>query len=104
MRQHFIGESVQPSPEHIESGALSRGEPPLPRAFHWRREQLVVREVLRTWRSTKNDRGDTYLERHWYEIALEDGRVAVIYFDRAARRGRPQWWLYSVTSSDNSAS
>ncbi len=103
-RRHFVGEAIQPSAQHVDTGAPSRGEPPLPRGFTWRREQLSVREVLRTWRSTKNDRGDTYLERHWYEVALEDGRVAVIYFDRSARRGHPRWWLYSVTSSESSAS
>lgn len=51
---------------------------------------------MRSWRSTNTDRGDTYLARHWYELTLIDGRTAVVYYDRKARRGKPAWWLYTL--------
>ena len=92
----FVSEALAASAETIDTGGLSRGEPPLPNAFDWRDERLEVREVLRTWRSTNTDRGDTYLARHWFELALADGRTAVVYFDRKAHRGQARWWLYTI--------
>jgi len=47
----------------------------------------------------KMDRGETYLARHWYELALAGGRRAVVYFDRHARRGQSRWWLYTIEAS-----
>ena len=92
----FVSEALTASAVTVETGGLSRGEPPLPNAFGWRGERLEVREVVRAWRSTNTDRGDTYLARHWFEIALADGRTAVVYFDRKAHRGQPRWWLYTI--------
>ncbi|MDQ6925384.1 MAG: DUF6504 family protein [Candidatus Eremiobacteraeota bacterium] len=93
----FFSEALTASAECVDTGALSRGEPPLPKEFGWRGERLVVRDVVRTWRSTNTDRGDTYLARHWFELALNDGRAAVLYFDRKSRRDQPRWWLYTLT-------
>lgn len=93
----FVSQALTASADTIDTGGLSRGEPPLPKDFAWRGDRLVVRDVLRTWRSTTTDRGDTYLARHWYELALADGRTAVVYFDRKAHRGRARWWLYTIT-------
>ena len=94
----FVSEALAPSAECVETGGLSRGEPPLPKEFGWRDERLAVREIVRTWRSTNTDRGDTYLARHWFEIALDDGRTAVVYFDRKAQRDRARWWLYTISA------
>lgn len=52
--------------------------------------------VLRRWRSTKSDRGDAYLKRHWFELETDNGAKLEVYFDREARRGTPQWWLYTI--------
>ncbi|HEY0613806.1 MAG TPA: DUF6504 family protein [Candidatus Elarobacter sp.] len=95
----FVSEALAPSAECIDTGALSRGEPPLPREFGWRGERLVVGTVRRTWRSTTTDRGDVYLARHWFEVLLADGRSAVLYFDRKSRRDRPHWWLYTIEAA-----
>ena len=67
----------------------------MPHAFAWRDEILIVREVRANWRSTTVDRGDAYLARLWYDLQLEDGRRAVVYFDRKARSKR-RWWLYTL--------
>jgi len=98
MKTRFVGEAVTTSSEWLDSGALSRGEPALPRSFGWRGEQLIVADVRRTWRSTTTDRGDVYLARHWFEVGLENGDVAVVYFDRKARASQPRWWLYTLAS------
>ena len=86
-----------PAATFVESTALSRGEPPLPDWFHAGSDAFPVLELISTWRSTKDDRGDAYLARHWYEFRTAGDRRAVVYFDRKARRGRPRWWLYSIT-------
>jgi hypothetical protein len=95
----FVSEALQTSGECVDTGALSRGEPALPKEFGWRQQRLTVKDVRRSWRSTTTDRGDTYLARHWYEIELDDGRVAVVYFDRKARRETPHWWLYTLADA-----
>jgi hypothetical protein len=98
--RRFVGEPVEPDAGSFDPEALGRGEPSLPRSFTWGAERLVVGEVFRTWRSTKLDRGDAYVDRHWFEMKTADGRVAVVYFARRARRGEKRWWLYSIEPSE----
>ncbi|HKE35887.1 MAG TPA: DUF6504 family protein [Candidatus Baltobacteraceae bacterium] len=70
--------------------------PPIPRAFTWKEGELHVIGVLRSWRSSKNDRGDTYLKRHWFELQTAGGLRIQIYYDREARKGASHWWLYTI--------
>lgn len=91
----FVGKAIVPCGA-LKVAALSHGEPSLPGGFEFDGERLDVAELLRTWRSTKDDRGDTYLKKHWFEFATTDGRRAVVYFDRGARKGAPRWWLYTL--------
>jgi hypothetical protein len=93
----FVGEALVPAAMYLPSPALSRGEPPLPASFVWKTVELPVHEILRTWRSTKTDRGDDYLAKLWYEFKTSGDHVAVVYFDRKARPGRARWWLYSIS-------
>jgi hypothetical protein len=57
---------------------------------------LEVAAVLRSWRSTKSDRGDAYLKRHWFELQTKDGAKIEVYYDRESRRAESKWWLYTV--------
>lgn len=87
MSKHFVSAPIEPvSPAGTE----------LPAAFRWREEVLEVRTVRKNWRGTKEDRGDVYLKRHWYEFETGDGRIATVYFDRAAKPGSARWWLYAI--------
>jgi hypothetical protein len=92
----FVGKTLVPEGA-LDIAALSHGEPSLPNAFFLDGERLEVRTLRRTWRSTKEDRGDVYLKKHWFEFDTADGRVAVVYFDRGARKGAPRWWLYTLS-------
>jgi hypothetical protein len=92
----FIGKPIAPEGA-LDVAALAQGEPSLPAAFLFGDERLEVRELRKTWRSTKDDRGDTYVKKHWFEFETGDGRMAVVYFDRGARKGAPRWWLYTLT-------
>jgi hypothetical protein len=92
----FVSEPIVPGGTLLDASGPLAGAPALPSSFHWHDAVIEIAAVSRTWRSTKTDRGDVYLKRHWYEVALADARTAVIYFDRAAKRGAPPWWLYTI--------
>ena len=91
----FVGKALVPD-SPLDVAVPAQGEPSLPAAFRLGEERIAVGELLRTWRSTKDDRGDTYVKRHWFEFRSSDGRRAVVYFDRGARKGAPRWWLYTL--------
>jgi Family of unknown function (DUF6504) len=76
--------------------AADGSEPPVPRAFRWGDRTLTVGAVVRSWRSSKTDRGDAYLKRHWFELRTVCGNTIEVYYDREARRGAAQWWLYVI--------
>ena|GEM_PF-2408839 len=84
---------VSNDPELVEGFGR---EPTLPAAFRWRNETLEIKAVLARRRSTKVDRGDTYLKRHWFDLETSGGRIVTVYYDRAAKRGQPHWWLYAI--------
>ena len=92
----FVSKPILPEGVSVETDELGRLEPALPPSFRFEQEQLVVKELRKTWRSTKTDRGDVYLKRHWFECELTDGRIAVVYYDRGARRGQHRWFLYTL--------
>jgi Family of unknown function (DUF6504) len=94
MAKHFISEPIRAVGDAVSPAA--NNEPALPAAFTWRGETLHVTALRNTWRSTKTDRGDVYLKRHWFEFEMPDGRVATVYYDRAAKRGTSPWSLYSI--------
>ena len=96
----FVSAPLTHGAELFDAAGTSRGEPPVPLRYEWRDGTFTIAEIVRTWRSTNTDRGDTYLARHWYEVRALDGRTAVIYFDRKARASQPRWWLYTITELD----
>jgi len=63
---------------------------------------LRISAVRKTWRSFKDDRGDTYVKRHYFEIELTDGAVAVVYFERQAKRNTARWFLYTLDDGGGS--
>jgi hypothetical protein len=91
----FVSSPLVPAGEEFLTPATGR-EPPVPRAFVWGSRTLSVKAVLRTWRSTKTDRGDAYLKRQWFELRTESGGKLEIYYDRESRRGTSPWWLYAI--------
>lgn len=96
MSRQFVSQPLQ-APAGMPAGAM---EPALPPEFFWNGERIGVKTLRKQWRSTKEDRGDVYLKRHWFEFETDDGRIAEVYFDRAARSRQPHWWLYTITSSE----
>lgn len=91
----FVSRPIKPDGNELLT-APSGSAPPVPRAFLWDDRRLRISAVIRSWRSTKTDRGDSYLTRHWFELNTADGATIEVYYDREARRGTPQWWLYTI--------
>jgi Domain of unknown function (DUF6504) len=91
----FVSRPIEPTGDGFITPAAGN-EPPVPRAFLWGDRTLVITAVLRTWRSTKSDRGDAYLKRHWFELQTAAGQRIEVYYDRESRRGASPWWLYTI--------
>ncbi len=96
----FVSEAIAPIGA-FDADSMGRAEPGFPQAFNWRDEVLTPAKVVRQWKTTKEDRGDNYVKRHYYEVALTDGRIATIYFDRGARRNAPRWYLFKIESTSS---
>jgi hypothetical protein len=95
----FVSEAVDPVPGTFDAGAMSRGEPGLPRSFRWRGRRYEVAAVCSAWKTSSRERGELYLRRHWFEVALTDGSRMTLYCERQTKnRNKPKarWWLYSI--------
>ncbi len=103
----FISESIFPTGDQFDSGAMSRGEPGLPRAFSWRNNQYAVASVVRQWKGTSAEGGraggEVYLRRHYFELRMSDGSVWTIYFVRQTPKcgsAKLRWYVYTVDQID----
>jgi hypothetical protein len=96
--RRFVSRPIKPRGNEFITQSSSG--PPVPRTFAWDDRTLRISAVLRTWRGTKSDRGDVYLKRHWFELRTEEGATIEVYYDRDARRGASQWWLYTIDDLD----
>jgi Family of unknown function (DUF6504) len=97
-RPQFISEPIVPVPGSADLGAMTRGEPGLPSLFTWRAQRYEVAVVHKTWRTLRTDRGDKYIDRHWFDIKTKDGQRMTVYCVRHVKRGskEPRWWLYTL--------
>ena len=93
----FVSKPIIVHGSSISADSIGRPEPGCPAAFVFEGTRYEILALLRSWRSTKTDRGDVYLKRHWFEVQTNGG-IAVMYFDRAAKRTQSSWWLYSFSS------
>jgi hypothetical protein len=93
--RRFISSPIEPTGQGFVTPATG-SEPPVPSAFKWGNRTLLIAAVLKAWRSTKTDRGDAYLKRHWFELQTAAGQKLEVYYDRQSRRGASQWWLYTI--------
>jgi hypothetical protein len=95
----FISEAIAPEAGSADIGAMSRGEPGLPRSFLWRGTRYEIASVEGRRRSTGTDRGDVYVRKHFFDIVTRCGKRMTVFFERnptnkTARKHR--WWLYSI--------
>ena len=101
--EEFISELLQPSTTFSTAG-MSHGEPGLPTSFFWRKQEVHVVEVLKTWKESgpcTHGSGELYLRKHWYQLLMNDRTVWTVYFERKARSThdrKRRWWLYTRAS------
>jgi hypothetical protein len=96
----FVSAALVPTGDGFITPATG-SEPPVPRRFSWNGHLVEIAAVLRSWRSTKTDRGDAYLKRYWFELETSDGQRIEVYYDRDARNAAALWRLYTITDSEN---
>jgi hypothetical protein len=97
MIAQFVSEPLKPD-RSFDPVAMSTGAPGLPAKFRWRKEDLVVAEVLdrdKDYGDCTHGSGERYVRRHIWRIRTTDGRIARIYFQRSFGKSRPtaRWWL-----------
>jgi hypothetical protein len=92
----FVSEPIEPDVTSMDASRLARGEPAPPHAFAWRGQQYEVALLLRTWRTYKLDRGDRYVDRHWFDVRLRSGQTARLYCLRRVRSSA-RWFIFSIT-------
>lgn len=93
--RRFVSAPLTPKEEGFVTVA-DGSAPPIPSGFAWKEGEFHITAVLRAWRSSKSDRGDTYLKRHWFELQTAEGSRIQVYYDREARKGAAHWWLYTI--------
>ncbi len=98
----FVSERIDPEPGTFDPAAMARGEPGVPASFQWRGQRYRVARTIATRRQTGEDRGDTYLRRHYYDIETSDALRMTLYFERnpSDRSKAKGWWLYTLTLPD----
>jgi hypothetical protein len=101
MSERFIGEAITPVGNTFDLSRMAVGEPGFPEEFLWQDRTIRVAALLRTWRETgKCSHGspESYVRKHWFEVATTADGIWKIYFDRQPRGGRKgaRWWLFSI--------
>ena len=97
----FISEPLRAEKGTFDPMAMSTGAPGLPGRFFWRKRELVVGEVLESWKDhgdCKHGSGERYVRRHNFRIRTTDGLTVRVYFQRSFGKSRPsaRWWLYGI--------
>jgi len=98
--EQFVSASLEPVGAY-DTSRMARGEPGLPSGFCWRGVEHRVAGVVETWKESgpcSHGGSERYLRKHWYRIAMDDGSIWTVYFDRQARSTRDRkhrWWLYT---------
>jgi phosphoribosylglycinamide formyltransferase-1 len=103
MASSFISEPIKPVEDSFDTAGMARGEPGLPRKFHWRGKEFVVAEVLKQWKDhgdCRHGSGERYVRKHGYRVRTTKGEIVSLYFQRSVGRGKivgqPRWWMHSI--------
>jgi hypothetical protein len=99
----FVSEPITPLRGAVDTGAMARGEPGLPRGFTWRDAEYVIAERVSQWKQSSREgssaQGQLYLRRHYYQLRMSDGKVWTVYCTRQTPAGsssKQRWFLYEI--------
>jgi [ribosomal protein S5]-alanine N-acetyltransferase len=98
----FVSERITAQSGDFDPAAMARGGPSAPGSFVWRGQRFEVRRCVAEARGYGEDRGDSYVRRHYFEIETVDALRMRIYFERnpSSRTRSKAWWLYTLTYPD----
>jgi hypothetical protein len=99
----FVGASIEPVPGAGDADALARGEPGPPAAFFWEGRRYEITRVASRWKTTRTDRGEKYVARHWFEVETASGETMRISCERRPRTRGARWSLYTVAEAESPA-
>ena len=100
--EQFISEPIEPAPGTFDTAAMAKGEAGVPARFSWRGQPYAVARLVASWKSSKADRGEMYLKRHWFTVVTDTGHTMTLYCDRQAqntKRPKQRWWLYTISDT-----
>jgi hypothetical protein len=107
MADTFVGEDIQPVPGTADTAMMARGQPGVPRRFHWREREYVVKRVAdeaRRMGECSHGSDEQYVRKHVYTVETECGRVMKLSCDRSPRpgsKGAIRWRLVSMDEEGN---
>ena len=113
----FIGDRIEVA---LSDEPAPEKRPRCPAAFTWRGERRAIVECLNEWvdfsrrgRMARNmrpdhqaaaeSRGSWGVGRHYFRVRADDGRLFVIYYDRAPRGRKDRkgaWYLFSEARAE----
>jgi len=103
----FISEPIKLTGEFLGSDSAARGLVAVPAGFVWREREYRIVELLAKEKASSPEGGkagnEVYLRREYLTVLLDDGREAVIYFERQARLGqnpKQRWFIYTIADAD----
>jgi hypothetical protein len=103
MPSRFISESIYPVEGTFDTARMAAGEPGVPGKFRWRDREIIVAQVLESWKEhgdCTHGSGERYVRKHGYRILTTDGEQMKIYFQRkfgkVQRKYDSRWWLFSL--------
>ncbi|MFQ5463106.1 MAG: DUF6504 family protein [Phycisphaerae bacterium] len=105
-RAELISESIDPVGGALDTAAMGRGEPGVPRAFQWRGVVRTIAKTRAVWKHASREgaqaQGELYLRRHYYRFEMDDGSEWVVYFLRQtppSGSAKKRWFLYTRDGS-----
>lgn len=111
--EQFVSEAITPEPGAFQTELMSQGLASLPAGFTWRGRRYRITDCLSHTKQSANEghtaEGERYLRRQTFQVKLDTGQTATIYFQRQAPRGagvkaaKRRWFLYSISSGDMTA-
>jgi hypothetical protein len=108
--EQFISEPITPESGGFRTDLMSQELASLPSAFTWRGRRYEIEDCISHVKQSAHEGhtadGNQYLRRQTFEVVLNTGQRAKIYFERQAKPGvsrkaaKRRWFLYSITSGD----
>lgn len=103
--ERLISEPVTPVAGSFNAAAMAAGTPGVPMAFRWRGADYRVARILDSWknlRPCRNGSGEQYINKHFFKIETECGRIMTLYRARTGSK-KDSWTLFTIQTETDPA-